>query len=197
MLHVGEAVRSGTGSLVLWVVKREMLPISDWMLAGVWPVVQGRGCPFGGACPVAVLGEKGNAANFCGGISRGRGFLCVGEVARSGTGFLVLWLVKVAMLPILGWIFVGAWVVAQGRRCPSFGCGFPGAVGGKRGKCCPFWDGFSRGRVLLTGGMMSVRGRVSWGCGKCRGKRCPFWGGFSWGCGLLLREDAVDSGAFF
>ncbi len=61
----------------------------------------------------------------------GHGLSLRGAVC-SGAGFLVLWLVEREMLPTLGWIFVGVWVVAQGRCCP-FGGGFPGVVVGEGG----------------------------------------------------------------
>ena len=47
-LFSGDAVLSGAGFLVLWLVKREMLHILGWIFVGVWVNSRTRCCPFGG-----------------------------------------------------------------------------------------------------------------------------------------------------
>ena len=41
MLLRGDAVPSGAGFLVLWLVKEEIRPIWEWIFVGVWPDAHG------------------------------------------------------------------------------------------------------------------------------------------------------------
>ena len=73
--------------------------------------------------------------------------------------------VKWETLPCLGWIFIGLWPGSQKRRC-LFGGGFPGAVVVEGGDAAHCGVDVSGCVACCSGETLSVRGQVSWRCGK-------------------------------